>query len=63
MRYQLENANKDIVNLKEELSFIRNYIAMEKERVGKRCLIEYDIEDKEMKAHHYQIAPRCLLLW
>ena len=46
MRYQLENANKDIVNLKEELSFIQNYIAMEKERVGKRCLIEYNFEDK-----------------
>ncbi len=61
MRYQLENANKDIVNLKEELSFIRNYIAMEKERVGKRCLIEYDIEVKEMNAHHYQIAPLVLI--
>ena len=61
MRYQVENVNKDIVNLKEELSFIRNYIAMEKERVGKRCLIEYNIEDKKMEAHNYQIAPLVLI--
>ncbi|OPB88835.1 histidine kinase [Elizabethkingia ursingii] len=61
MRYQLENTNKDIVNLEEELSFIRNYIAMEKERVGKRCVIEYNIEDKEMNAHNYQIAPLILI--
>jgi LytS/YehU family sensor histidine kinase len=68
MRYQLENANKDIVNLKEELSFIQNYIAMEKERVGKRCLVEYNIEDKEMKAHQlsdcssgaYYFGRKCL---
>lgn len=61
MRYQLENANKDIVNLKEELSFIQNYIAMEKERVGKRCLIEYNFEDKKTEAINYQIAPLVLI--
>lgn len=61
MRYQLENAKKDTVTLQEELDFISNYIAMEKERVGQRCSINYIIEDAENVAPLYSIAPLLLI--
>lgn len=61
MRYQLENVNKDTVTLQEELAFISNYIAVEKERVGQRCAIEYHIEDAEQWATQYSIAPLLLI--
>lgn len=61
MRYQLENVNKDTVTLQEELTFISNYIAVEKERMGQRCAIEYHIEDPEKWATQYAIAPLLLI--
>lgn len=61
MRYQLENSKKDTVTLEEELNFISNYIAIEKERVGKRCTISYSIEDSHELASQYHIAPLLLI--
>jgi len=61
MRYQLENANKETVTLREELTFISNYIAVEKERVGQRCTITYTIEDEEQLATKYHLAPLLLI--
>lgn len=61
MRYQLENSKKDTVTLEEELAFISNYIALEKERVGQRCVISYTIEDPDALAPRYVIAPLLLI--
>lgn len=61
MRYQLENANKETVSLEEEFAFIGNYIAMEKERIGRRCLIDYTVEEEEADASHGRIAPLLLI--
>ncbi len=61
MRYQLENANKETVTLDEELQFINSYIAVEKERVGQRCSIEYTIDDPQLLATQYHLAPFLLI--
>lgn len=55
LRYQVENGNKDWVCLKDEIEFIESYIAIEKERIGYRCNIEFtkSIDDIDK----YQIAP------
>ncbi|MCL7986711.1 histidine kinase [Sphingobacterium sp. lm-10] len=55
LRYQVENSNKDLVSLEEEISFIQSYIEIEKERVGYRCKIEFDYQIDE--PHHRYIAP------
>ncbi|QXV66861.1 histidine kinase [Mucilaginibacter sp. 21P] len=61
MRYQLESGTKDQVSIPDELQFIDNYIAMEQERVGKRCKIEYLIEDEVRALRSYTIAPLILI--
>ncbi|NML40839.1 histidine kinase [Chitinophaga sp. G-6-1-13] len=61
MRYQLENGNKSTVTIREELQFIDNYIAMERERIGKRCLISYDFPEDDTLLHQYRIAPLILI--
>lgn len=61
MRYQLENGNKPTVTIREELQFIDNYIAMERERIGKRCLISYDFPADDTVLHQYRIAPLILI--
>lgn len=61
MRYQLENANRDTVSLKEELTFIANFIAMEKERVGQRCTIKYTVTGEDSDLKRYRIVPLLLI--
>ncbi|WP_346084295.1 sensor histidine kinase [Sphingobacterium ginsenosidimutans] len=61
MRYQLENANRDMIRLKEEVDFIANYVAMEKERVGKRCAIRYVLAGEDDELNRYRIAPLLLI--
>jgi hypothetical protein len=39
MRFTLEKSALDHIPLKEELAFIENYVAFERERLGKRCSI------------------------
>lgn len=41
MRYILDSENKNAVPLLNEINFIENYIAFEKERLGNRCEILY----------------------
>jgi two-component system, LytTR family, sensor kinase len=51
MRYVLDSSKKNTVTLGEEMKFIDNYIAFEKERTGNRTDIEYDasIENPQFK--------------
>lgn len=42
MRYILDSSKKQTVPIAEELAFIENYIAFEKERLGDRCEVRYD---------------------
>jgi len=55
LRYQVENSKKDLVSLKDEISFIQNYIALEEERVGYRCQINFDYNTDAID--EYYIAP------
>jgi len=51
MRYVLDSNKRKNVSIAEEIKFIENYIAFEKERLGGRCEIDYvkDIENYEVK--------------
>lgn len=61
MRYQLESGNKELVTIGEEITFIENYIAMEQERIGKRCEINYSYPDNRKLLSNYTIAPLILI--
>jgi two-component system LytT family sensor kinase len=60
MRYQLDNICRESVPLKDELTFIENCIALEEERVGCRCNIQYEYKDDKPNREH-SIAPLMLL--
>lgn len=60
MRYQLENICRQYVPLKEELVFIESYMALEEERVGHRCDIQYEYSTDKPE-NNYEIAPVMLL--
>lgn len=60
MRYQLDNICKEWVSLKEELTFVENCIALEEERVGCRCDIQYEFKTDQPDAPYY-IAPLMLM--
>lgn len=61
MRYQIENANSSTVKLSEEIAYIRNYVDLEKERIGKRCDIKLR-EPEENLADNYRITPLLLII-
>ncbi|MFM2388310.1 MAG: hypothetical protein RL660_3067 [Bacteroidota bacterium] len=42
MRYQLESTKHEQVLLQQEIDFVKNYVALEKERIGKRCDINFE---------------------
>lgn len=60
MRYQLDNNSKHWVLLKDELNFIESYIALEEERVGRRCDIQYEF-DTDAPERKDEIAPMMLI--
>lgn len=60
MRYQLESGNREFAGINEEIRFIENYIAMEKERVGTRCSITCQFPD-EAALQQYKIATLILI--
>lgn len=60
MRYQLENTAKEWIPLEEELGFIESYLALEEERLGRRCEIRYEYENSEADIK-YTIAPLILI--
>lgn len=62
MRYQIENATKSTVTLEDEISFIRNYVDMEKERVGNRCKIIFKYENETETDNQYYIVPLILII-
>lgn len=62
MRYQLDNGNKEFVRIADELAFIENYVAMERERTGKRCEIFYRASDEVgLLLQTHRIAPLILI--
>ena len=60
MRYQLDNICKELVPLPEELTFVENCIALEEERVGCRCNIQYEYKTDSPDTI-YMIAPLVLI--
>lgn len=57
MRYILDSNKKEYVTLGEELKFIDNYIAFERERLGDRCEVIFQKEIEDASLH---IAPLIL---
>ncbi len=62
MRYQIENGNVPKVSLAEEINFIRNYIDLEKERIGKRCDIQFICDHSPDELNLWQISPLLLII-
>jgi len=60
MRYQVENNSRMWVSLADELAFIESCIALEEERVSRRCKIHYEYENNSAKEYD-QIAPMILI--
>jgi len=61
LRYSVYDASEVYVSLKDEVSYIRNYIEFEKIRIGDRLMLTTDIEvmiDPEIK-----IAPMLLIVF
>ncbi|HWV74726.1 MAG TPA: histidine kinase, partial [Pseudosphingobacterium sp.] len=61
MRYQVENGAKATVDIYEEVKFIENYISMEKQRVGRRCDIEFVFTEDKKTAFGLRIPPLILI--
>ena len=57
LRHALEHSNKQEVNLKEELNFIKLYLDIQQMRFSDRLRIELDIDPKTMKA----LVPNLIL--
>lgn len=57
MRFILESSSKNTIKLREEISFIDNYIAFEKERLGYRCEIQYS---KSIESPEIEVPPLLL---
>ncbi|MCE3226800.1 MAG: hypothetical protein K0S32_1351 [Bacteroidetes bacterium] len=54
MRYILDSNKKEYVTIEDEIKFIDNYVAFEKERLGQRCEIVYK---KNVENANLKIAP------
>jgi len=52
-RYVLDNENKDLVSLNQELQCVRNYFNLQKERDGEKIQLRLDIQNPE----RYKILP------
>lgn len=51
MRYILDSSKKKLVPVQDEISFIENYLAFSKERLGMRCDIQYTKTDESRQAY------------
>ncbi|OJJ15078.1 hypothetical protein BKI52_40135 [marine bacterium AO1-C] len=58
MRYQLQSSKKEMVPLEDELSFIRNYVDLERIRLTERADVRLQIEGEGVQA---KIAPMLLI--
>ena len=50
LRYALESSERDVVTLQEELQFARDYLDLEKARLGDRLTVSYDIDPAALGA-------------
>lgn len=59
MRYLTDDSQRESVTLEESVKFIQNYIAFEKERLGKRCTINFilDIQESQLTIAPHIIFP------
>jgi hypothetical protein len=57
MRYILDSNKKELVSLSDEVKFIENYIAFERERLGARCEIRFT---KNIADGNLKLAPLLL---
>lgn len=57
MRFILESSEKETILMTDEVRFIENYIAFEKERLGERCILNYE---KRIKYPDRKIPPLLL---
>lgn len=62
MRYQIENANSSTVKLYEEIEYIKNYLDLEKERIGKRCDIKFGEYLDITMLNNKKITPLLLII-
>jgi sensor histidine kinase YesM len=62
MRYQLESHTRHMVTLEEELKFIEGYIALEEERLGRRCTVKYEYINETGSTSSF-IAPLLLIAY
>lgn len=59
MRYQLESNERQCVPFDDEVNFLQSYTELEKERVGYRCDIQFNVDNDEEGA--YKIPPMMLI--
>lgn len=61
LRYSVYDAKDELVPLKDELNYLKNYIEFEKIRIGDRLDLKIDIENFNMD--HIRIAPMLLVVF
>jgi hypothetical protein len=61
LRYSVYDATEIYVPLKDELTYINNYIEFEKIRIGERLILSTDIE--EIRDANIKIAPMMLIVF
>jgi two-component system LytT family sensor kinase len=61
MRYQLENGTNETVKLSDEIAFLHDFIALEKNRIGKRCRITAEFDIPQEYRRNISIPPLLLL--
>ncbi|GAB3800666.1 hypothetical protein GCM10028819_26410 [Spirosoma humi] len=61
LRYSVYDANETFVSLKDELTYIDNYIEFEKIRIGERLVLTSDIEN--VSDSNLKIAPMLLIVF
>ncbi len=50
-RYALRVSERDTVPLEEEIAFIKTWLALEKQRLGKRLTVDYFIDEPALSVH------------
>ncbi|WP_010136594.1 sensor histidine kinase [Ochrovirga pacifica] len=61
MRYQLGSSDTSLVEVTDEIEFLKSYVKLEKERVGYRCDIDFNCNISTET--HYKIAPMLLIVF
>jgi len=62
LRYQLYECNENFISLEKEISYIKNYLGVEKVRKGEDVLLSFKISDvaQIQQNNQYKIAPLLL---